>query len=205
MTAYIIRRLLHGVLIVFIVIVSVLVFLIMRMLPGDPVLLYLTDSEVDSFTPEQVELVRHKFGLDKSLPMQYINWIFDVVRGDLGTSMVSDTPVIEDIVRCLPRTLHIGLTAWILSVILGIAAGVISGVRRGTWWDTILTILANLGITIPIFWMGILLIYLFGYYLDWLPLHGYTSPFKDFWLSLKQSIMPIFCLSIIPEPHGPRG
>jgi len=199
---YIIRRLIHGFFII--IIVTVLVFSMMRMLPGDPITLFLSESEMEEITPEQIAVLKHKYGLDKPLIMQYIDWISHVARGDLGTSMISDTPVIEDLARVLPRTLHLGLTAFLISIIVGITVGVISAVRRGTWWDTVLTILANLGITVPIFWMGILLIYIFGYYLDLLPIYGYTSPFKDFWLSTKQSIMPIFCLSIIPIASGAR-
>jgi peptide/nickel transport system permease protein len=92
--------------------------------------------------------------------------------------------------------MHLGLLAFILSIIIGIPIGVISAVRRGRWVDTVLTVLANIGITVPIFWLGILMIYAFGLSLGVLPIFGYTSPFEDFWMSTKQVIMPVICMSL---------
>jgi len=90
----------------------------------------------------------------------------------------------------------LGVWSFIISSILGVAIGVICALRRGKWIDSVLTVLANLGITVPSFWVGILLIYFFSLKLRWLPTGGYTSPFSDFWLSTKQIIMPVFCLSL---------
>jgi peptide/nickel transport system permease protein len=94
--------------------------------------------------------------------------------------------------------MQVGLAAFILSVVLGIPAGIISAIRRGKWLDTLVTTLANLGITAPIFWVGILLIYLFGLYLEILPIYGYVSPFENLWMSIKLSILPVVCLTIFP-------
>jgi peptide/nickel transport system permease protein len=91
-----------------------------------------------------------------------------------------------------------GLLALIISILIGTLLGVVSAVRRGGWLDTLVTTLANLGITVPSFWLGIILIYLFAIYLRLLPVAGYTSAFKDFWLNLRQIIMPVFCLSVFP-------
>jgi len=88
--------------------------------------------------------------------------------------------------------------AWIVAHLFGLPAGIICAVRRGKWQDTVLTLLANIGITAPIFWVGILLIYGVGLKLGWLPIQGYTSPFDDFWLSTKQLVMPVFCMAL---PH----
>ncbi len=177
-------------------IVTIIVFLMVRLLPGDPILIYLTQQDLDEITQEQVDAIRHDLGLDRSLVTQYIDWIGSVATGDLGTSIIHRGKVGDDIKRRLPITLHLGGLAFIISIIVGIPMGVIAAVRRGTWLDSLLTSLGNLGITIPIFWLGILLIYAFGLKLDWLPIFGYTSPFKDFWLNTQQIILPVFCLAV---------
>jgi len=102
------------------------------------------------------------------------------------------------IARKMPVTLHLGILALVVSAILGPAFGTICAMRRGTWIDNVLTVLANLGITTPAFWFGILMIYLFALKLGWLPIQGYVSPFEDFWLSTKQIIMPVICLALGP-------
>jgi len=177
-------------------IVTIIVFLMVRLLPGDPILIYLTQQDLEEITQEQVDIIRHNLGLDRSLFVQYIDWIGNVATGDLGTSIIHRGKVGDDIKRRLPITLHLGGLAFIISIIVGIPMGVIAAVRRGTWLDSVLTSLGNLGITIPVFWLGILLIYAFGLKLDWLPIFGYTSPFKDFWLNTQQIILPVFCLTI---------
>ena len=114
----------------------------------------------------------------------------------MGRSITSKLPVHEEILRRIPITFHIGILSFLLSIIIGIPAGIICAVKRSTWVDNVVTTLANVGITIPNFWLGVLLIYLFALYLGWLPVMGYTSPFEDFWLSTKMLIMPVFCLMI---------
>ena len=96
----------------------------------------------------------------------------------------------------MPVTLHLGALSLIMSSIFGISFGVICALRRGTWIDTVVTLLANVGVTMPAFWLGIILIYLLALKAGILPVHGYTSPFEDFWLSTKQVIMPVICLSL---------
>jgi peptide/nickel transport system permease protein len=96
----------------------------------------------------------------------------------------------------LPVTIHLGALALMISAITGIFFGVICALRRGKWIDSVITIMANIGITVPSFWIGILLIYVLSLQLNWLPTYGYTSPFDDFWLGTRQLIMPVFCLSL---------
>jgi peptide/nickel transport system permease protein len=184
--------------------VSVFVFLAMRLLPGDPVLMYMSASSIQNVTEEQLNQVRHQFGLDKTLPQQYFDWIIGILHGDLGTSILNRSPVIQEILRRLPITLHLGILAFIVATIVGIPAGVLCAVRRGGWVDNFVTTLANIGITVPVFWLGIILIYIFALYFKWLPVMGYTSPFEDFWLSTKQLIMPVFCLAIGPIAGNAR-
>ena len=130
--------------------------------------------------------------------VQYVNWMGDILRGDLGVSIFSQMPVADEIFRRLPISVHVGGLAFIIGHILGIPIGVVCALRRGKWIDTVLTTLANLGITVPNFWLGIILTYIFGMQLQWLPIMGYTSPLDDFWLSTKQLIMPVICLVIFP-------
>ena len=202
MTTYIIRRLILAAIVLFLV--SVFVFLAMRLLPGDPVLMYISASSIQNVTEEQLNQVRHQFGLDKTLPQQYFDWIIGILHGDLGTSILNRSPVIQEILRRLPITVHLGILAFIVATIIGIPAGVLCAVRRGGWVDSFVTTLANVGITVPVFWLGILLIYIFALYFKWLPVMGYTSPFENFWLSTKQLIMPVFCLAIGPIAGNAR-
>jgi peptide/nickel transport system permease protein len=196
LVAYIVRRLLLGVLVLFLV--TVLVFLVLRLLPGDPLTLFISQSQMSSgqLTPEQLNELRHQFGLDKSLPIQYVNWIGGVFHGDLGKSVFYNTEVSILIKERMPITLYLGVLALILSSILGILFGIICAVRRGKWIDSFVTVLANVGITVPSFWIGILLIYVFSLQVHWLPTGGFVSPFTDFWESTRRVIMPVFCLSL---------
>lgn len=202
MTSYIIRRLILAIIVL--ILVSVFVFLAMRLLPGDPVLMFVSSSSVQEITDEQLEALRHEFGLDKTVPMQYLDWIFGVLRGDLGTSILNRSPVTEEILKRLPITIHLGAVAFVIAVIIGIPAGVLCAVRRGSWLDNLITTLSNIGITIPVFWLGIILIYVFSLYFEWLPVMGYTSPFEDLWLSTKKIIMPVFCLALGPLAGNAR-
>jgi len=184
--------------VVVLIIATAIVFLIMRLLPGDPVLLYISEDEFSTVTAEELAALRHEFGVDKPIFAQYIDWVTGLVRGDLGTSIFIGTKVTEEIGASLPITLHLGAVAWIVSHIIAVPVGIICAVRRGKWIDTVLTVMANIGITAPVFWVGILLIYLFGLYLGLLPIYGYTSPFDDLWLSTQKIIMPVLCLSLFP-------
>jgi peptide/nickel transport system permease protein len=147
---------------------------------------------------EEINTLRENFGLDKSLPRQYIDWIWGVLHGDLGKSIFFGTTVMEEIGRAFPITLYLGTITFILANLIGIPAGVMCAVRRGSWVDIALTVFANIGITAPVFWFGILLIYFFGLYLGWLPIQGFTSPFEDFSLSTQKIILPIVCLVLFP-------
>jgi len=186
------------------IIVSILVFVAMRMLPGDPIRMLVTQSEQQEFTEQQIAQLRHEFGLDRPMMVQYFSWIGGIFKGDLGVSILHRAPVAGEIVRRLPITLHLGITAFVVGIIVGIPAGVICAVRRAKWIDTVITTLANLGITIPNFWLGVMLIYSFGLYLRWLPVQGYTSPFEDFGLNFRQMIMPVICMALFPIASNTR-
>jgi len=196
MTAYIIRRLLHAVFLIFIL--SLIIFLVMRLLPGDPVLMLITGDELAQASEERIAKLKHEFGLDKPLLFQYVTWLGQLFKGDLGTSIIHRDNVKNEIFHRLPITLHLGLTAFILGSFVGLLLGIASAIRRGSWIDAFVTMLANLGVAAPPFWFAALLIYLFGIHLKVLPVSGYTAPSSDFWMSLRQSLMPILCLAVFP-------
>jgi peptide/nickel transport system permease protein len=195
MGTYVVRRLLMGV--VVLILVSLLVFFAMRLLPSDPITMFITESQSKEFTDMQIAELKKQFGLDKPMVVQYINWLGGIVtHGDLGQSIMYRAPVAQEITRRIPITFNLGIVAFIVGFLIGIPAGILCAVRRGQWVDTLVTTLANLGITVPAFWLGLMLIYIFGLWLHWLPVQGYTSPFTNFWLNVRQMVMPVICLSL---------
>jgi peptide/nickel transport system permease protein len=196
MKTFIIRRFIHAIIVL--ILVTLIVFLAMRILPGDPIYMIMTEGQMTDISQEEIEVARHEYGLDRPLMVQYFDWLGGVIRGDLGTSLMQRLPVTYMLGHGIPITLNIGLLAFIISLILGIPAGVICAIRRGKWLDTVVTILANIGITVPTFWLGIMLIYLFALKLGWLPVQGYVSPFTDFSQNIKLIVMPVVCLAIFP-------
>ncbi len=195
MTTYVFRRLLMAV--VVLLFVSLIVFFVMRLLPGDPLVIFMgQQAGSGAVSEQQLENLRVQYGLDKPLPVQYVNWLAGIFQGDLGKSIYYHEDVGKLLAERFPITLHLGLLAYLLSSVGGIVLGGLAAIRRGTWIDTVTTTLANVGITIPVFWLGYMMILLFGLRLDWLPITGYTSPLEDFWLSTKQAIMPVICLAI---------
>lgn len=202
MTTYIIRRLLHALLVV--VIVCLLVFLLIRQLPGDPILMYVASGDLQEFSQEQIDHLKHEMGMDRPVLIQFVDWLLHAARGDLGQSILHRYKVMEEIGNRLPITLYLGLSAFVIGLIFGPALGVISAIRRGSWLDTLVTMLANVGITAPPFWIGIIMIYVFSLYLGWLPVYGYTSPFEDLIRNLLQSVMPVLVLATFPIASAAR-
>ena len=192
MGTYIIRRLIIGVIVL--LLVTVLVFLLVRLLPGDPLVIY--TSGVNRIGPEEYEALREKFGLNDPLPVQYFNWLGQILRGDLGKSILIGQPITELIGDVLPRTAYIGIITLTIGVFGGIFVGIICALRRGSWLDNTLTTLANIGMTLPQFWLAIVLMYLISYKLGWLPTSGWVSPLDNFWESTKRLIMPVLAVSI---------
>jgi peptide/nickel transport system permease protein len=196
MGTYIIRRVIIAIIILFLV--SLITFFSLRLLPGDPLLIFIgaavTQGEV---TEQQIEQLRIQYGLNLTLPEQYGRWIWGILQGDLGRSLNYGQPISELLGQRLPITMHLGLTAFVITVIFGVLLGLVAAIRRGTWIDAVATTLANIGICIPVFWLGYLMIFLFGLELNWLPIAGYISPFDDFWLSTRGIIMPVFCMCVV--------
>ena len=196
MTAYIMRRLLMTLIVL--LLVTLIVFFVIRLLPGDPLLIFVAQSQTTgSMSMKEVEHLRVEFGLDKPILVQYVLWMWGILHGDLGMSINYHEDVGKLMAERFPVTLCLGIPAFVLSIVLGILLGLVAALRRGTWIDAIATSFANIGITIPVFLLGLLLIYQFGLRLGWLPIAGYTSPFENLWLFTKKAIMPVICLSIV--------
>lgn len=196
MINYIIRRILQCILIL--ILVSLTVFLLVRQLPGDPVEMLVSQNTLVELTPEMYEQVRREEGLDKPVLVQYANWVWDMLHGDFGNSILHNYDIASELGSRIVVTLMLGLTAFVISIIIGPLVGIICAIRRGKFIDNLLTVLANIGITAPSFWVGILLIYVFGVVLKILPVYGYTLPWDNFALSLKQSILPITVIALGP-------
>jgi peptide/nickel transport system permease protein len=192
MGAYILRRILLSLVVIWLV--TILSFMLIHIMPGDPAAIMLGPEA----SQIQIDTLRHELFLDQPLVVQYWHWLSNAVMGNLGKSLKYLEPVSDLIAQRLPITITLSLIALLISVIIGIGAGIICAIRRGSILDSTITVLANLGISIPIFWLGILGIYFIGLGLGWLPISGYTSPTVDFWLFFRKSIMPVFCLAIPP-------
>ena len=172
------------------VVVSMLIFGLQQLLPGDPAKI-LAGEEQD---PTVVAYLRAKLHLDEPLPVRYGYWIGGVLQGDLGESVRTQQPVLSLVLQKLPVTLELALLAMTIALLIGIPAGIVSAVGRGTVWDTAANVLALWGISTPNFWLGILMIMLFSVQLGWLPASGYVSPFEDLGANLAAMIMPAFVL-----------
>ena len=182
------RRLLQLVPTLFLV--SVLIFGLQQLLPGDPALV-MAGEEKD---PAVIEQIRKQYRLDEPLVVQYLYWIGGVLRGDLGESMRIKQPVAELIAEKLPVTLQLAVMAMAFALLIGLPAGVLSAVKKGTAWDVGANVFALWGLSTPNFWLGIMLIFLFSVQLGWFPASGFVSPFEDLGQSIATTVMPAFVL-----------
>lgn len=152
--------------------VSLIAFSFIRLLPGDPVMLM---SGERVMAPERHAELMHQLGLDRPMYVQYFDYLGGLVTGDFGSSIVTKRPVLDDFMNLFPATLELSICAIIVAVLLGIPAGVIAAVKRGTWLDQSLMGVALIGYSMPIFWWGLLLIIFFSGYLGWTPVSGRIS------------------------------
>ncbi|MCE1235916.1 MAG: ABC transporter permease [Hyphomicrobiales bacterium] len=188
MYVFIARRLLLA--IPTLLIISLFVFSLQKLLPGDPVLV-MAGEERD---PALLELLRAKYHLNDPIPVQYVAWIGNALRGDLGISLRTNQPVVDLIAEKLPVTLQLALMSMTFALVIGIPLGVLAAVKKNTFIDYLTSVLALSGLSVPNFWLGIMLILLVSVKLGWLPASGYQPFFVDPLLSLKTMLMPSFVL-----------
>jgi peptide/nickel transport system permease protein len=167
-----------------------LIFGLQQLLPGDPAQVLAGEDQ----DPQVVAYLRTKLHLDQPLPVRYGYWIAGVLHGDLGESVRSQQPVTRLVADKLPVTFELAVLAMTIALVIGIPAGIVSAVGRGRWWDYAANVVALWGLSIPNFWLGILMILLFSVELGWLPASGYVSPFDDLAGNLAAMIMPAFVL-----------
>ena len=170
--------------------VSVLIFSLQQLLPGDPALV-MAGEERD---PQVIAQIRKQYRLDQPLPLQYVYWVKGVFSGNLGESMRVKEPVLRLIFEKLPVTMQLASMAIVIALTIGISAGVIAAVKKNTAWDYAANVFALWGISTPNFWLGIMMIFLFSVQLGWLPASGYVRLSEDWEASLASTIMPAFVL-----------
>jgi peptide/nickel transport system permease protein len=185
MTAFLVRRLLGAAVVMWAV--ATLVFFMLRILPGDP----LSAMLFDAGDPTMADTLRVKYGLDQPLYVQYVRWFGLVLQGDFGASIYgSRAPVSQIILEALPRTLSLAFLSFVIAVIIAVPAGLLSALRRGTTTDHAVTVVAFLGLSMPDFWLAILLIIVFAANLQWLPAIGYAPLSEGLWAWLSHLILP---------------
>lgn len=191
MLGYIVRRILAVIPVM--AIVAIFVFLLLRLTPGDPAAIIAGDMA----TPAQLERIRESLGLNEPLHTQFITWAGLLLQGELGTSLISSTPVTTMIGQRIWPTINIGVLTIILSVLIAVPMGVVAAWRHRSWADYAVMSFSVLGFSVPVFVIGYILIQIFSIELRWLPVQGYTPPSQDFARFLTRAILPCLALATI--------
>ena len=174
--------------------VAAVVFLIMRVIPGDVTLLILGGDQTGRIDPKQLAAMRHQLGLDQPLAVQFGAWLWGVLRLDFGTSLWTGQPVIEEVLIRLPLSLEVAILATIVSVLLAIPLGMLAAVRQDTWVDYVIRVVSIGGQAIPSFWVGILVILFLVIYFGWGPPLEFTPPWVDPWANFQQLVWPVLTI-----------
>ena len=182
---YIVRRLL--LLIPVLLFVAVFAFLATNIMPGDPITLILGDHPSE----EAVVALNHKLGLDQPLPVRFIKWGANLLRGDLGDSIFLNEPVVTAILHRMEPTLTLAILSQLLAIIIGIPLGIIAAINHKKWLDQLAIFIALIGISLPSFWLALILIIILSVNLGWLPSFGYESIFTGGISALKYLVMPV--------------
>jgi peptide/nickel transport system permease protein len=188
MRAFLLRR--AGQSLVTLLLATIVVFFGIRALPGDPALA-LAGEERD---PASLAEVRAQYGLDQPILVQYWRWLREVATGNLGESLRTGISVTETILTRIPVTLELALLSMLVAIVFGVGAGVLAAVRRGSWSEWLANLAALLGLSVPSFWLGIMLILVFAIILGWLPASGYVSPREDLVGNLQRMVLPALVL-----------
>jgi peptide/nickel transport system permease protein len=184
MLELVVKRLISAIPTLFLV--TLMVFSLQKLLPGDPI----TAMAGEERDPAVIAQLREQYHLNDPIHSQYFHWVGNALRGDFGTSLRTQEPVLQLIASKLPVTLELSLLAMIVALIIGITMGVLAAVNKGTWIDNGTNFLALSGISIPHFWLGVLLIMLFSVKLHWLPASGYVPFSEDPLQNLKTMLLP---------------
>ncbi|MFI1853056.1 ABC transporter permease [Streptomyces sp. NPDC020480] len=192
MARYLLRRL--AFLLVSLALASVVLFVLLRLLPGDPANALTSVGA----SPEQIAAARHAIGSDRPLPEQFTHWLGQLARGDLGTSFVSSLPVAPEVGSRLNVTIPLTLAAFILAVLIAVPAGFVAAYKRRTWYGALLSGVSQLGIAIPVFWLGMILIAVFALNAGWLPAGGFP---QDGWAEPAEAIrslaLPVVTIALV--------
>jgi peptide/nickel transport system permease protein len=188
MTAYVVRRVLAIIPVLFGI--SILVFVLVHLIPGDVAQILLGTQGTD----QQLETLRRTFGIDRPLPVQYLDWLTHILRGDFGVSFRTNRPVLPDLVARFGVTLQLTVLSMLIALVVAIPLGAISAANRGHASDGVSRVGALLGLSIPNFWLGTLLILFASLVLHWLPPVGFVSLLDNPWLGIQTLILPAVAL-----------
>jgi len=191
MLGYLVRRVLAAIPVM--AVVALIVFLLLRLTPGDPAAILAGDNA----TPEQLERIRTSLGLNEPLYIQFFTWINKLLHGDLGVSLISNVPVLKMISQRVEPSISLAVATIILSVVVAVPLGVIAAWKQGTWIDRFVMGLSVLGFSVPVFVIGYILIQLFAIDLRWLPVQGFKSIANGFGPFLERLVLPTLALSFI--------
>ena len=193
MTRYILRRLVF--LVPTVVFVSVIIFALMNILPGDVAQMILIGPQGEGVAKaEDVAKLKAELGLDRPLPVQYADWMLGVIRLDVGRSLWSKEPVFAELGKRFPLSLELALMSTTIAVLIAIPSGVIAAVKQGTWMDYSARVFSIVGLSMPNFWVGTLIILFLVYRFGWTPPLGYTGLLEDPWRNFQQLIWPALAL-----------
>lgn len=191
MVSYALRRVLAFAPTIFIALT--LIFVTTRLVPGSPVWSLIGHQSVDA---AQIDEITRQLGLDRPILVQYAEWLPRVVTGDFGESIFYGRPVAEVIAERFPVTLYVTVLAMLLTIVVGMSLGILAAVRRGGFIDYLSNVLSSLGMAVPAFWLGFILIIVFAVTLRWVPASGYRDPSFGFWPWLSRLILPVIALSL---------
>ena len=194
MKTYALRRL--GLFIPTLILTTLIVFVLFFLVPGDAALVILTGEEgAGAVTDEDIARMRHELGLDRPIHVQYGSWVWGMMRGDLGTSIWYQTPVVDEIKDKFAVTLELSIFGIAMAFVMAVPLGIISAVKQDSWPDYVSRIVSLVGIALPTFWLSILMVYFLAYTFNWLPPLGYATLWEDPLLNLEQLFFPALAIA----------
>lgn len=179
-----------------VLVVTMVVFFVMMIVPGDPVMVMLGAVDGAQISREVYDAMRVRLGLDQPLIVQYLNWLWNMLQGDLGSSITHRTPALEVILHRLVPTMYLMVGGLVMAVIIAVPAGVLAAIHNNTKWDHLATGFVVFGISVPTFWLALVAVLIFAVYLGWLPSIGYTRPQEDFVDFLKHVTLPMTVVAL---------